>query len=376
VNHTLADVLPAVASAFGGVAENTLAVVPARDIVVLLIDGLGGELLARHPEVAPALAAGVRRTLRAGFPATTATSITSLAVGAPCATHGIIGYSFAVPSDDGLANFNALRWRLGSAAGPDARADHPPEQLQPYPSTIEGLVARDIEVHYVVPGYQATSGLTRAAFRTAGTLHDADTLDAVRDGILRVATHSGTTRRFAYAYHPALDMTGHLFGSESPEWLAELSRIDQTVAGLMTDLPGSCTLLITGDHGMINAGTVIDLDADPLFRHDVALISGEARVRHVHAGRPGAVLDIADRWTGGLAGNARIATREQALDEHWFGSTPPIATIRQRIGDLIAVAEGDTVLVCPADEPLESAMIGHHGSWTDDEQAVPLISNR
>ncbi|MGB6244486.1 MULTISPECIES: nucleotide pyrophosphatase/phosphodiesterase family protein [Gordonia] len=378
MRHTLADVLPSVAVALdqpAGDRTDLLDVTPARDVVVLLIDGLGAELLRRNADVAPTLAAHLRQTIDAGFPATTATSLSSLAIGAPCATHGIIGYSFAVPGADGPENFNALRWRTGDAEGADARRSHPPEEFQQVPSAVERLAAAGIDVHYVVPGYQIRSGLTRASFRAAGELHAADSLDTVRDGILAVARHDGPTRRFAYAYFPDLDMNGHLFGPESAEWLAVLAAVDGVVADLFTDLPETCTLVITGDHGMIRAGTAVDLDADPELRRGVRLIAGEARVRHVYAA-PEAAADVAARWSARLGAHAQVVTREQALDEHWFGRTPPTPVIRQRIGDVIAVAQGTSVLTCPAREPMESKLVGHHGAWTDDEQSVPLIANR
>ncbi|MBM7369465.1 alkaline phosphatase family protein [Gordonia hydrophobica] len=374
MRFTLADVLPNVALAFGGDADNPLGVRPARDVVVLLIDGLGAELLARHAHVAPTLAAHVQTKLRAGFPATTATSITSLAVGAPCATHGIIGYSFAVPTSDGTENFNALRWRTRDADGPDARTMIVPEEFQPTTSTVAHLASTGIDIHFVVPGYQMRSGLTRAAFGVPGALHDAPHLDDVRDGILSVAAHPDTARRFAYAYYPQLDAAGHVHGPESAEWLRVLADIDAMVAELLTDLPATCTLLITGDHGMITVGDAVDLDADPRLQQNVRLISGEARVRHVYADSTDAVADVAAVWTTVLADHAQVVTREQALDEHWFGATPPIETIAARIGDVMAVAQGTSVLVRPEREPMESSLAGHHGAWTDDEQLVPLIS--
>lgn len=370
----LADVLPSVALAFDGVVDNPLGVRPARDVVVLLIDGLGAELLARHANVAPTLAAHVVTTLQAGFPATTATSITSLAVGAPCATHGIIGYSFAVPTPGGRENFNALRWRTGDADGPDARTTIVPEEFQPTPSTVARLAAMGIEIHFVVPGYQVRSGLTRAAFGVSGILHDAPHLDDVRAGILAVAAHDDATRRFAYAYYPQLDAAGHVHGPESPEWLRILAHIDAAVADLLTDLPATCTLLITGDHGMIRVGDVVDLDADPRMHRDVRLVSGEARVRHVYADSKDTVVDVADTWSEVLGEHARVVTREEALDEHWFGATPPNETIAARIGDVLAVAQGTSVLVRSESEPTESSLLGHHGAWTDDEQLVPLVS--
>ncbi|MDR2279989.1 MAG: alkaline phosphatase family protein [Gordonia sp. (in: high G+C Gram-positive bacteria)] len=374
--HTLADVMGSVAASYGLNGANPLAVQPNRDVVVLLIDGLGAELIARHADIAPTLNSHVAHVVQAGFPATTATSLTTLAVGAPCAVHGVVGYSFAVPQAGDVRTLTALRWTLDSAQGPDARDLVKPEAAQPANSRLQDLAAADIDVHYVVPGYQETSGLTRAAFRATGVVHPAKTLDELRDGILAVARHDGPQRRFAYAYYPDLDMNGHLYGPESSEWLAVLATVDGFVADLFSDLPSTCTLLVTGDHGMIRAGTTFDLDAAVDLHRGVRLIAGEARVRHVYLDSASARDDVAAAWAGALGSRAQVVTRDQALDEHWFGPMMPSDLVRARIGDLIVVAEGDTVLVRPEAEPVEAAMPGHHGAWTADEQLVPVVSNR
>lgn len=373
---TLADVLPSVASSFGIGGPNPLGIAPNRDVVVLLIDGLGAELLARHPDAAPTLSAHVSTTLAAGFPATTSTSLTSLAMGAPCATHGIIGYSFAMPGAGGPRLFNSLRWRLDTATGEDARDLHPPETVQPMPSRVQDLAAHGVAVHYVIPEYQRDSGLTRAAFRAAGTLHPATSLDEVRAGILTVANHPGAESRFAYAYFPELDTAGHVYGPESAQWLEVLRDVDACVADLLADLPDTCALLVTGDHGMIRAETAIDLDTLPRLHRDVRLIGGEARVRHVYLEHPDALSAVLAAWAEVLSTHAHVVSREQALDERWFGPTPPETVIADRIGDVIAVARGDSVLLRPDNEPIESALLGHHGAWTADEQLVPLITRR
>ena len=55
---------------------------PAERACLFLVDGLGAELLRAHPDTAPFLAAIAGRTLTAGFPATTVTSLGSLGTGA------------------------------------------------------------------------------------------------------------------------------------------------------------------------------------------------------------------------------------------------------------------------------------------------------
>jgi hypothetical protein len=44
------------------------------------------------------------------------------------------------------------------------------------------------------------------------------------------------------------------------------------------------------------------------------------------------------------------------------------------MGDLIVVANSNVVLIDPAREKLESAMVGHHGALTDAERIVPLLN--
>ncbi|AUN39990.1 alkaline phosphatase family protein [Tsukamurella tyrosinosolvens] len=372
----LSDVLPSVCSAFGIAGENPLGLTVERDVVLLLIDGLGAELLRRHAEDAPTLAAHVRSTLNAGFPATTASSLSSLALGAPCAAHGIVGYSFGVPDEHGRRLFNSLRWTIDGASGPDARESHPPRELQRRRSRLEDLADAGAEIHYVVPAYQETSGLTRASFRAAGVLHPASHLDEVRAGVLEVARHDSATRRFAYAYTGLLDAAGHVHGPGSPEWLGVLRAVDAMFADLLADLPATCTVLATGDHGMIQAESLVNLDVLPALHRGVRIIAGEARVRHVYLARGHHVDDVLARWSETLGPHAHVVTREQALDEHWFGPTPPNPVVAHRIGHVLAVAQGGSVLVTPSQEPMESRMLGHHGAWTVDEQAIPLITAR
>lgn len=371
----LSDVMPSVCSAFGLDGPNPLGLAVERDVVLLLIDGLGAELLARHAREAPTLAAHVRTTLHAGFPATTATSISSLVLGAPCAAHGIVGYSFGVPDEHGRRLFNSLRWTIDGASGPDARETHPPGELQRRRSRLEVLADAGAEIHYVVPGYQVGSGLTRAAFRAPGVQHPASHLDEVRDGALAVARHDSLVRRFAYAYYGQLDAAGHIHGPGSPEWVSVLRAVDSAFADLAADLPDTCTLLVTGDHGMIEADSLVNLDALPPLQQGVRLIAGEARVRQVYLARGHHVDDVLARWRDTLGEHAQVVSREQALDEHWFGPTPPNPVIAHRIGHVLAVAQARSVLVTPSQEPMESRMLGHHGAFTVDEQAIPLITS-
>ena len=368
--HSLADVMPSVAAALGCDTRNRLKLEPSRDVVVLLIDGMGAELIRQHADQAPTLASLTRRMISAGFPATTATSLTSLAVGAPCSEHGIVGYSFRITDADGPAtSFNPLRWTLDSSAGPSAMDRFPPRDVQQRASLIELLAADGVDVTYVMREDFRESGLTRAAFRAPGDYRPANSLDEIRRGVLESVALPSRTRRFVYAYFGDLDLTGHIHGPGSPEWLRSLREVDAFVADLASDLPGTCTLLVTADHGMVSADTIIDIDTRPALLNDVEMIAGEPRVRHVYT-RPGSAGDVHEAWRATLAGHARVLSREQALDERLYG---PGRSHADRLGDVIAIATGGVVLTRTHSEKLESSLLGHHGANTAAEQHVPLI---
>jgi len=95
--RSLAEVMPSLLAALGVGPAPVLPVEPARAAALLLVDGLGAELLRAHAADAPFLAslpdAG---PLTVGFPSSTVVSLASLATGLPPGTHGMVGTSFEV----------------------------------------------------------------------------------------------------------------------------------------------------------------------------------------------------------------------------------------------------------------------------------------
>ena len=70
---------------------------------------------------------------------------------------------------------------------------------------------------------------------------------------------------------------------------------------------------------------------------------------------------------------ATVHTKQEAIESGLFGLPMP-ANFAERAGDLIAIVNTDAVLIDPAREKLESAMVGHHGGLTQVETNVPLQS--
>ena len=367
-SRTLAEVVPSLLAALGaGEFDNPLAAPAARSVCLLVIDGLGWRLLRDHAADAPFLAGLMPEAnpLVAGFPATTATSLASLGTGLPPGQHGIVGYSFFVP---GAGLLNALTWSSHGTVDPrDLRDVVVPENAQPMATLLERAQASGIAVTVAAPRYQEHSGLTRAALR-GGRFQPVRAL-----GDLAATALANGSRAFCYAYHGDLDMLGHRHGPGSLPWRLQLRQVDQLAASIAERLAPGALLAVTADHGMVTVAEAdrIDWDGEPTLRDGVVLVGGEVRVRHLYT-EAGAAHDVIDNWRSRLGDRAWIATGEEAIAAGWFG--PTVADhVRHRIGDVIVAAGAATGIVCRTAEPLESRLLGHHGSFTPDEQLVPLL---
>lgn len=369
---SLADLFPSLLAGLGarGEVDRLGLELTADRICVLLVDGLGAEALTANSEVAPFLSALAQRTLTAGFPSTTTVSLSSLGVGVPPGEHGIIGYLMHVPGYDRL--MNALTWRLhGPGPKIDLLRELVPEQFQPIPTVFERAAAAGIAVAQVAPHLQAGSGLTRAVLRGCEFRPYVSFGDFV-DGVA-TAVHAGR-RSLVYAYHGNLDTTGHVRGPSSYAWLLELAHVDRLAATIAEHLPPDAALIVTADHGMVELTDRVDFDTTEVLRDGVCQLGGEPRARHVYT-RDGAAADVAATWREYLGADFEVVTRAEAIGRGWFGPTvtPRIA---ERIGDLVAVAGGLRGIVRTGVEPLESILIGLHGSLTPAEMTVPLCTFR
>ena len=70
---------------------------------------------------------------------------------------------------------------------------------------------------------------------------------------------------------------------------------------------------------------------------------------------------------------ASIYLRSDAIAAGLFGSDVSLDAA-DRMGDVIAVAHGEMILIEAEREKQESAMVGHHGGATDVESFVPLLT--
>jgi hypothetical protein len=364
----LVGVLPAVVRSLA-VAEpevggngrlDLIDLLPARRAVVVLIDGLGYDLLRQRSGHAPfmrgLLPAAYR--LSAGFPSTTATSIATFGTGLPPGAHGLVGYEVLVPGEDRL--LNELSWDNG----PD------PRLWQPSQTVFERAVADGVAVTRIGPGFFDGSGLTIAALR-GGRFAAAHSLEDRVDSAL--AAVRASKRALVYLYWGELDKVGHVHGCQSWEWGEELELIDRCIARLAAGVPSDTSVQVTADHGMVDAPHAlrIDLARDAELAANVRHVGGEARSLQLYC-EPGASDDVLATWRERVDARAWVLSREEAVGHGLFGAVSE--RVLPRIGDVVvAMRDNFAIVDSRTARPKLLALLGLHGSLTPAEMGVPLL---
>ncbi len=357
---SLADVTPSAAAAVGvpGFTDR-LGIGPRRHVVVCLIDGLGWEALQAHVDLAPTLAGMGGGAIDAAFPTTTPVGLGTIGTGLPPGVHGLVGGAFEFPETGEV--LSPLQW-----------GSHPtPVAVQPEPTVFEQAARAGVTVSTVAPGAYRESGLTRAVLR-GGEYRPAEDL-ATRLSIVRsVLRGDGPT--FTYVYWPELDRVGHESGVGSGEWRHSLGRVERLVRGLAESLVPGSALVVTADHGMVDCppDEAVAIEADRRLMAGIRRVSGEPRARHLYT-LPGAAHDVTQAWAEVLGDRAVVLPRARLVADGYFGEVEP--ALADRIGDVMAIARGHTLLASTVD-PVVSSLLGQHGALTPAELRIPALVHR
>lgn len=326
----------------------------AEQIVLLVLDGLGWEQMQERRSLLRGLTLMESACITTVAPTTTATALTSISTGLAPGEHGVIGYRMAIDHDV----LNVLRWSTGKG---DAREVIPPESIQ------SAVAFGGQRPPVVVRAEFRDTGFTRA--HLGGCRHVPYRMPST---MLAEITHQlQLGEPFVYAYYDGIDKVAHEYGLNH-FYDTELVFVDRMVEYLVQGLPPDVALVITADHGQVDVGDRV-FPPEPEVLSHVSHQSGEARFRWLHA-QPGAAPDLLAAATEHHRDVAWVVSREQVLDECWFGPKVLPGPL-SRLGDVALVPYEPVAFEDPADTgPFH--LKGRHGSMTSAEVLVPLLVAR
>ncbi len=373
----LVDLGRAVASASGAPVElRTRGAELLRDLigdpahlVLLLVDGLGLTLLERRAATST-LRRLLAAELRSVFPSSTASALTSLATGEWPSQHAVVGWWTHMPRLDAAAVL--LQYQRRSDGRPLGELGVTPAEAFP---TAPLIALADRETLSLLPREFVDSPYSRYA-SGGGPRRGYLTLREAADAVIERTRHArGPT--FTYLYTPRIDSIAHETGTGHPELDTAIAQLEEVVEHLAVSLGAGSRLLVTADHGHLDApvgrrhplrpGSILDaLQRIPP--------SGDPRAVYFHL-RPAVEERFRASFEGRFEAEFALLSVDEVEELELLGPGPLGDEARRRVGDALAISLGASVLGMPGVTGGRAwlSFASHHSGLTPAEMRVPLL---
>lgn len=334
-----------------------------RSVCLVMVDGLGQQLLEKYSAYAPFLKKATRLgPLTSAFPSTTVASLTSLGTATPPGFHAMAGYEVKNPQTGKVMN---------QLSGWDPAVE--PRSWQPQATVFERY-ERHLEVATVSLSKYEGTGLSEASLRGGRFIHASGY--AART-TLAASLLNSRKPSLVYLYWGELDQAGHKFGTDSPQWLEQLEELNLALKNLARKLPPHVLLLVTADHGMVDVPVEgrIDYSGQQHLVENLELTAGEPRMVQLYLrdSSASALEDTLGRWDEAWGDQAWVCATQDLIEGGYFGAVVT-AEARARMGDIVVAAREPLALYDMRHyKPRALNMVGQHGSLTEAETQVPLL---
>jgi hypothetical protein len=331
-----------------------------KSYLVIIVDGLGVSNIRSAGGHAGFLNQRLKssKTLFAGFPATTTSSLTSLATGQENGIHAVLGHR--VYDRSLKRNINFLN---------DLGAELDPRDYQNIETISEIAAKQGVKVSTIGPAEYDGSGFTMATMPNAIYISAASFQDRFASAKKALSQSNSLT----YLYFPELDQLAHRFGSDSTKWLDAIEELDSELAKFAKSIATSSGVVLTADHGVIDVASDrhVYLDEYECF-DDLEQIGGDPRVGFLYFSDGVDLESKSQLITGSIGKLTDVVTVDQLVRSGWLASFSHQAKLMAP--DLVLLPKSDRVIYHRGFAKARSLlMIGQHGGMTQAEWEVPLI---
>ncbi|MBO6290378.1 MAG: alkaline phosphatase family protein [Alphaproteobacteria bacterium] len=319
-----------------------------ENVIMMVFDGMGEVIVKNNLPADSFLVTHIEHCVTSVFPSTTTAATSSLRTGLNPCEHGRVGYHTYMQKLDKVVTLfkNVVRYTEEPAA--------------PY-NVMETLL----------PTEDVTSKINRAGKYKAYSFfpfgdNAYEDLAAMGEGIQKLCRQAG--KKYIYAYHIEPDSTMHDKGTDAPEAVAWMEKINSFVEDLAPKLHNTL-IIILADHGHLNSKETDIKEDYPDLAALIEFTSMESRACAFHV-KPENRQAFAEKFAQLFGRDYILMTKEEVLKSGLFGDGEPCANFEASLGDYLAIAVSDKYLEYQKrDEP----MLSHHAGLVYDEMSVPLI---
>ena len=318
-------------------------------VFVLLVDGMGANLIKRKLAADSFLNRNLLAKTNTVCPSTTTAATSAIRNGRPPCENGWLGWSqYLKEADDIIIPFRSMGFYNDVCYEKDIF-----KRYVPIPTTEEELNKAGIEARILFPSFEE------------------DGCEDFDEMCCRLADFSYSDQyRYIYAYWDKYDTYMHEYGPSHKICDSYLEHINYEIENLVNNLSEDTMLIVTADHGQVDIHRHFNLCRSEFEKYLVRRPSLEQRAMSLSI-RKGMEKEFEKRFKECFENDYILLSRAQAIAGNLFGDKPRHPRFDEFVGDYIAIAKSDMVLIYR--ERDECHYPGQHAGICDDEIYVPII---
>lgn len=372
--NNIVNLMSSILSGFGAkskyndIPELTAEIKQAKNVVLLVIDGMGADNIAKLKKFNKKsfLAKHYFKNLTSVFPSTTTAAITTFQTGLAPQEHGLVSWDMYLKEFGEVASILPYTSKIGKAL-PQNKFNFPPS------------IAKQIneEQHAIIKKELVNSPFTTAL---SNNVH----MWGIRNfnGLLnkiQKAINFSKNRKYIYAYWGEFDSFSHHYGKDSPNAQKHLRGIDKLLREFAAKIKSKDTLLlITADHGQINTSRkrTLLLNKHALFTECLTHpAAGEPRALFCYV-NPQKKQQFEQYVKHNFGKYCTLHAAKELVDKKYFGLFNPHPQLLERVGDYVLLLKENYVFRYFVPGEKEKFHIGNHGGLSEEEMVIPLIKVR
>lgn len=337
----------------------------SKNIILLLIDGLGYEYLKKYGENSYLKKHCVKK-ITSVFPSTTASAATTLETGVAPQQHGITGWFMFLKELGTVSAILPFKPRYGGISFPNneiQRKDIFSEK------TINDKIKQPSFIIYpkmIVDGKVNKKSKDVLTYKTLNGMFSQ----------IKKAINSSNEEKYIYSYWSEFDSICHDQGCTSKQSNDHFWELDNKIASFVKSIKKTnFTMLITADHGLIDTpkSKIINLRDHPRLYETLTLpLCGEPRVAYCYV-HPEKTIQFENYIKTNLSHCCEIYKSTDLINQGVFGLFNAHKMLKDRIGDYTLIMKENYIIKDSLLKEKEHPLIGNHGGTSKEEMFVPLI---
>lgn len=318
------------------------------NIVVLLLDGMGKNIIDRNLEEDGLFRTHLAGTYSSVFPPTTVAATTSVLSGKEPCEHSWLGWDCYYPQID--KNITVFLNREQGTEQP----------------------AADYNVAWTYCGYESVVDRIQQSGQKAYLVTPfappcPEDFPQVCERIKELCEEPG--KKYIYGYWNEPDHIMHEKGCYGPDAREILESLERQVQQLYGELKNTL-LIVTADHGHMDSKAVSISDYPRICECLIRMPSIEPRALNLFV-KPEKRQQFEEEFARTFGEKFILWPKEKVLAENLFGSQRAHENFRGMLGDYLAIAVDDLSIFNTREEAQH--FIGVHAGMTEDEMIIPLI---